>query len=151
MPCSYWGLNYLFCSVHRSRDFYFFNGTDNPKNWPFPWGISTPSTCNTWFFGYLDRFSRVCTVRQRDEHTDRHIDTQTTLRMTSVTIGLYYAMHAMRPNNWCLIIDNSNNSHNITGRINNIKTNIINVSKFDHHHHSSSSSFGLTSCTPVDL
>ena len=26
-----------------------FNGPDNPKNCPFPWGISTP--CHAWFLG----------------------------------------------------------------------------------------------------
>ena len=38
-----------FCCVHRSSDSVLFNGPDNPQNCPFPLGIWTPSTCNTWF------------------------------------------------------------------------------------------------------
>jgi len=85
-----------------------FNVPDNSTNCPFTWGISTPS--NNGFSGrrksapkrHLNRFSRFCTVHPCDQHTD----TQTTLRVTSVTIGCIYARHVMRPNN------NSNNNNN---------------------------------------
>jgi len=41
---------------------------------------------------HLDRFSRFCIVRPTHKHT-------TTLRVTSVAIGLIYAMHAVPPKN----------------------------------------------------
>jgi len=46
---------------------------------------------------HLDRFSRFCTIRHRDRHTQT--DTQTTLRVAYVAIGRIYAMYAMWPNN----------------------------------------------------
>jgi len=48
-------------------------------------------------------------IRVIHTQTDKQTDTQTAcvLRMTSVTIGSIYAVHAMRPNN-----NNNNNNNN---------------------------------------
>jgi len=53
--------------AHRSAYLYFTTGSRfSPQNFPFPWGICTPS--NTWLLGHtrvLDRFSRLCSAHGR--------------------------------------------------------------------------------------
>jgi len=75
MSCRYWGLNDSFCCVHRSRDSQCISV---PQNCPFPWRIPTPSNLNRVSAPkrHLDRFSRFCTSRPCEQHTDR----QTALR-----------------------------------------------------------------------
>jgi len=95
-------MNDAFCCIHCSRDFQCFSvGRTTPKL-PLSMERSRPHIIHGSLGQresapkrYLDRFSRFCIVHQSVQHTD----TQTTLRMTSVSTDCICAMHVMRPNN----------------------------------------------------
>ena len=79
-----WGSNdVFFCCVHRSRDSInhpmLFNGPDNPKKCPIPWGMTTPS--NTSF---PDGSMHV-------SHPPNHISNQIKSNQTQIYIARYIA------------------------------------------------------------
>jgi len=96
MSCHYEALNYPFCCVHRSRYSQCFSvGRTTPRNCPFP-RESRPHLKHGFLAPlesaperHLKRFSYFCTVHQCEP------DTETTLCVTSVTIGHIYAMHVI--------------------------------------------------------
>jgi len=89
-----WHLD-LFSSicVHHCKVSMFFNGADNPKITPSPWGIKAPY--NTRFYRptqispkrHLGRLSRFCRAHQSDQQTQTHRQTDHTTPL--VEIGRY--------------------------------------------------------------